>query len=272
MPNPDFWTVAPSALSAHAGANRATWNLRADSLASFTQRFDINANSGLTPASPEGALVPPGVHTLTWHVDGHAYTQRVTVRRDPRSPVTSLAIRAQYQLQQALTRGSHASFTIAQDVIALRAALSKTSSTTMAAIRAAPSLTLDTIIGTVRARGVPSFQEVNGAFVSQLMAQDYGDLSPTPALRAAYAASCLDLTHVVAKFDAVLDTALPSLNGRWRRTVLRPSRCPRGPRELGVPCRDGAGDLSAPHVQRLIDTVGGSALVTTSLRRHDSEA
>ena len=44
--------------------------------------FEINANPGLTPPSPEGPLALPGVYTLKLTVDGRSYTQTV------RSPTT----------------------------------------------------------------------------------------------------------------------------------------------------------------------------------------
>ena len=211
-PNPNFWTAPPFALSASAGGNRATWDLRADAPSSFTHSFEINANPGLTPASPEGAMVPPGAYTLTLHVDGRAYTQRLTVRHDPRSPASALALSAQYQLQQQITSGIATSFAAGRDAIALRAAVQTASGTSMTATRAALSATIDSIVGTVSPRGVANLKGLNGAFVSQLMAQDNADLSPTPAMRAAYAATCGELAQVLAKWDAVLVTTLPNLN------------------------------------------------------------
>ena len=104
----------------------------------------------------------------------------------------------------------------------------------MAATRATLSATLDSILGTVSARGVPSLQGVNGAFVSQLMAQDNADLAPTAAMRAAYGASCLDLTRVVAKWDAVLATALPSLNAALAKDGAAAVAVP--PRAARVAC------------------------------------
>ena len=61
-------------------------------------------------------------------------------------------------------------------------------------------------------RGVPNLKGLNGTFVSQLMAQDNADILPTPAMRAAYVATCAELASVIAKWDAVLSIAVPNLN------------------------------------------------------------
>src|SRR4029077_20931139 len=90
-------------LPAEAGGNRTNWDLRADAPLAFTHTFEINANPGLTPPSPQGPLVPPGVYTIRLTVDGESYTQRVTVVNDPRSPATTADVVAKYALQTKLT-------------------------------------------------------------------------------------------------------------------------------------------------------------------------
>ena len=98
-PNPDYWTEIPKPMPAEPGTNRVNWNLRYDSPPAFSHTWEINANPGETPASPEGPLVPPGVYTVKLTVDGKSYTQTVKVVNDPRSPASSNDIRAQYALQ-----------------------------------------------------------------------------------------------------------------------------------------------------------------------------
>src|ERR1043166_4715431 len=59
-PEPNFWIAPPFQRPAEAGGNRTNWDLRTDAPPAFTHTFEINANPGLTPAAPLGALVPPG--------------------------------------------------------------------------------------------------------------------------------------------------------------------------------------------------------------------
>ena len=78
-PHPNFWVAPPFALPRNAGENRTNWDLRYDAPHSLTHSFEINANPGLTPASPLGPVVLPGTYTLKLTVDGHSYTQTVNV-------------------------------------------------------------------------------------------------------------------------------------------------------------------------------------------------
>src|SRR5260370_8749668 len=94
-PEPNFWIAPPFRLPAEAGGNRTNWDLRADAPPAFTHIFEINANPGLTPPSPQGPLVPPGVYTLRLTVDGKSYTQRAPVGNDPRSPARTAEVAPQ---------------------------------------------------------------------------------------------------------------------------------------------------------------------------------
>ena len=51
-----------TALPAGLGMHRVNWDLRYDAPPAFTHSFEINANPGLTPASPEGGLAAPGTY------------------------------------------------------------------------------------------------------------------------------------------------------------------------------------------------------------------
>src|SRR5206468_9846975 len=122
-PEPDFWIATPQPLPTAVGTNRVNWDLRAEAPPAFTHTFEINANPGLTPPSPEGPLVPPGVYTLKLSVGGKAYTQALTVVNDPRSPARGADVRAQYDLQMKIVAGMRAAWEGYHQVAALRAAV-----------------------------------------------------------------------------------------------------------------------------------------------------
>ncbi len=109
-PHPNFWVETPKPLPTNVGDNRTNWDLRYDSPSSFTHSFEINANPGLTPASPEGPVAIPGTYTLKLTVDGKSYTQTVAIKPDPHSPATVAAIAAQHALQMKLVQGINASY------------------------------------------------------------------------------------------------------------------------------------------------------------------
>jgi hypothetical protein len=98
------------------------WDLRTDDPPAFSHSFEINANPGLTPPSPEGALVPPGAYTIRLTVDGKSYTQPLNVRNDPRSPATGLDVMSQFALQSRTMAAMRASWEGYQQVAVARTA------------------------------------------------------------------------------------------------------------------------------------------------------
>src|SRR5205809_6241712 len=117
-PEPNFWIATPEPLSTAAGTNRVNWDLRRDDPPAFVHSFEINANPGLTPPSPEGPLVPPGAYTVKLTVEGHSYMQPLTVQNDPRSPATAAEVRAQYDLQTKVVAGMRESWDAYRQVAA----------------------------------------------------------------------------------------------------------------------------------------------------------
>jgi hypothetical protein len=207
-PEPNFWIAPPFQLPAEAGGNRTNWDLRADAPVAFTHSFEINANPGLTPASPEGPLVPPGTYTLRLTVDGKTYDRAVTVVNDPRSPATVADVRAQYALQTRIVAAMQASWDGYQQVAAARAAATtdKALDSTLAAVGGDPTGGRGGGFGGFRPGGPPppTFTGVNGTLAGQLNGIETGDLAPTPAMQAAYAAACKDLAKAVMTFNAVV--------------------------------------------------------------------
>jgi hypothetical protein len=223
-PEPSFWLAPLSALPAEIGTNRANWDIRYDAPPAFSHSYEINANPGQTPPSPEGALAPPGTYTLKLTVDGQNYTQSVVVHNDPRSTATATEIRAQHALLMKLDGGMRTAWDGFHQVDALRAAV-KGVSTASAAAEVAAAITafdakLDSIAGSPTGRGgfrrgreaAPSFVSVSGEFVGQFNAQDNGDMAPTPGMLAAYANACADLRTVIAAWSTVSTRDLPALD------------------------------------------------------------
>ena len=225
-PEPNFWLATPQPLPAAAGTNRAIWNLRYDAPPAFSHSFEINANPGLTPASPEGPLALPGTYTVKLTVDGKSYTGSVTVTNDPRSPATPAALLAQHDLQMKIYDGMKETWDGQQQGAALEAALAADTASGVAqvadAARALYART-DSVAGNPASRPgfafffrggrlPPSFVTVNGNFGRQLNAQDNADMAPTPAMLADYAGACRDLAKTVTAWRAIREQGVPGLN------------------------------------------------------------
>jgi hypothetical protein len=227
-PEPTFWIFSPSPLPTDAGTNRVNWDLRADDPPAFSHSYEINANPGLTPPSPEGPLVAPGTYTVRLTVAGKSYTQPVTVVNDPRSPATVADVRAQAALQSKIVSAMQEAWDGYHRVAALRAPLAGDSSATAKA----RDSTLAGVGGNPDGRGgfggfggprpAPTFVGVNGNLGGQLNGLENGDMAPTPAMQAAFLAACTDLQSAVTRFNQAAPAAAMPVpvcaagNGRGR--------------------------------------------------------
>jgi hypothetical protein len=241
-PHPNFWVAPPFALPKNAGGNRTSWDLRFDPPHAFSHSFEINANPGLTPTSPLGPVVPPGAYTLKLTVDGKTYTQTVTVKPDPRSPATAAALAAQAAFQKKIYRGIEAAYEGHRLALALRDLTRSVASSDVASRASALAAQLDTLAGPDQGRGRgggrggagarPSFRSLNAALVSQLDAQDQGDMAPTSAALAAFGASCKELGNLAATWRRLSTTELAGINAILKQQGQNVITPPAGKLEL----------------------------------------
>jgi photosystem II stability/assembly factor-like uncharacterized protein len=229
-PHPNFWVKVEQPLPTDAGMHRVNWDLRYDAPPAFTHTFEINANPGETPASPEGALVPPGTYNVRLTANGKSQTQRVTVTNDPRSPVNLAALKA----QDALVRKLNALERLAWDAYhqtdttraQLRAMMASDSTSNAAKTIREYIAKLDTLggraptlTGGFAAGGFgggpnarPTLVQLVNRTLNQLGNFENGDFAPTPAMLAAYQSACSDLAKSIATWRAINGADLSALN------------------------------------------------------------
>ncbi|HVT38445.1 MAG TPA: hypothetical protein VHE78_05350 [Gemmatimonadaceae bacterium] len=239
-PHPNFWVAPPPSLPVAVGLNRTNWDLRLDAPPAASHTFEINANPGLTPTTPEGIMTPPGTYTFKLTVNGRSYLQKVTLTNDPRSPATNGDIRAQYALLRKINDAVKTAWDGYQQVEAMRAVVkARTPSDT--ASQAAKAIVefrakMDTVGGSEGGgaglgggrRPPPNFLALNARLVSQLNAQDNADQAPTEAMLAGYAAACRDLKSVAASWAAISAKELQGLNAALTRAGLPAVQGPVG--------------------------------------------
>jgi hypothetical protein len=236
-PVPNFWLALPLAMPTNPGTNRVNWDLRYDPPPAFTHSFEINANPGLTPTSPEGPLAVPGVYTLKLTVDGKSYTQRVTVKNDPRSPTKMADLRAQLDLQLKYYDGAKVSSDAYNQITTMRRSLAEYThgSAPSEIVTAATALDakLAALGGTTeRGRGgftggggtppPPTFVAINGTMGHELTAMDNGDIAPTEPMHKGFIAKCSDLKTAITSWKTINTTDLPAFNAILTRNNLKP--------------------------------------------------
>jgi hypothetical protein len=234
-PNASYWLARPQHLPTDIGTNRTNWDLRYEPPPAFLHTWEINANPGLTPTTPEGPLAAPGTYTLKLTVDSKSYTAKVIVTNDPRSPATVADVRAQLALQLQLIAAMRVAYDGYTQAAAVRARmdslLSKDSSSASGKAIAALRVRVDSLAGTIREdrfgsgdpRHLPTdFASLHGRLEDLFIAQENGDLAPTQGMRDVFATSCRDLNATVAKWRALSASAVPEVNAALSKAGKSP--------------------------------------------------
>ncbi|MEJ2187502.1 MAG: hypothetical protein P8Z36_16480, partial [Gemmatimonadota bacterium] len=241
-PEPDHWLRWPEPLPTNVGLNRVNWNLRYADPPAFKRTFDINANPHLTPPSPQGPLVLPGTYTARLMVDGHTYSQPVTVTNDPRSPAAAADLEAQHALEMKVYTGIREAWNGHRQAAALdsvvAAAIGRKPAGAVARAAKAFRARIQAVAGDTAAGGgepaggvnggppAPDFVQLTGALVQQLEMLETGDMAPTAATQAAFNYQCNRLGTVVAAWRTLNEKALPAFNRVLRRHHLGPVAVP----------------------------------------------
>ncbi|MHB1765976.1 MAG: WD40/YVTN/BNR-like repeat-containing protein [Gammaproteobacteria bacterium] len=102
---PAFWKAPINRLPDHAGLNRFVWHLRTRRPLALHYAFGGPGLLHNTPVSPQGPYVPPGIYRLILTVDGHHYTEPLTVRLDPNDHLDARGACIQYRWAARATNG-----------------------------------------------------------------------------------------------------------------------------------------------------------------------
>ncbi len=102
---PLYWARPFQPLKNEPGMQRFVWDLMYPNPPSDNYDLPISAIYRDTPWSPEGPAVLPGVYTLKLTVDGRSYSQKLTVRIDPRVTSSAAALKQQFDLSMQAYMG-----------------------------------------------------------------------------------------------------------------------------------------------------------------------
>jgi photosystem II stability/assembly factor-like uncharacterized protein len=99
---PLYWVRMPKALPAGAGMHRWVWDLHYSRPVSPRSEYPISAVPGDTPRVPQGPLALPGPYTAKLTVNGRAYSQSLTVKKDPRVKTPDDGLSQMFQMESRL--------------------------------------------------------------------------------------------------------------------------------------------------------------------------
>lgn len=238
-PIPDFWVEKREPLPVNSGMHRIAWNLRYDNPPAFSHSYEINANPGETPASPEGPLVLPGTYTVKLTVDGKSFTQTVTVKNDPRSPAKANELKAAADMQMRLLANLNEAWDAYQVVAKMREDVGLISQGSDNDDVTTAVENFDSKLSAVggsagRGRGFgggrpgagaprpPSFADVHGGALRLLNTLDGGDMAPNEPMAHAFDALIQDFAKVKDAWIAVNGKDLETLNAVLAKHNIKP--------------------------------------------------
>ncbi|MGH7650567.1 MAG: WD40/YVTN/BNR-like repeat-containing protein [Gemmatimonadaceae bacterium] len=209
---PTYWLRPPQQLSAAVGTHRFVWDLHYAPPKVLEHGYPISANYGDTPRYPLGPAVLPGNYTVRLDVDGKQFSQPLTVKMDPRAPISVAGLQLQHDI------GVRMNDAISRDFAALAAvrtqrALLKTQREGAKAGEIADSLTaLDSTLALVevgsRTGAVESLTRLNGELATVLDAVEGADMDPTTQIVAAASGLERELNAVLARWAEIRRTRI----------------------------------------------------------------
>ncbi|HEX3535057.1 MAG TPA: hypothetical protein VHT23_12650 [Gemmatimonadaceae bacterium] len=209
---PTYWVRPPQRLASGAGMHRFVWDLHYAPPKVLGHDYPISAIYGDTPRFPLGPAVLPGDYTVRLTVNGRSYSQPLSVKMDPRAPITAAGLKLQHDI------GVRMNDAISRDFVALgevrrQRALLKTQREGAKAGEVADSLVaLDTALGAIesgpRNGTAENLVRLNGELAGILDTVEGADMDPTAQTIAAAADLERSLASVLARWSEIQRTRL----------------------------------------------------------------
>ena len=99
---PRYWVRPPQPLPAAPGLHRFYWDMHIEPLKNVDAEYPMTAVFQKTAPQPTGPWVVPGDYSVVLTVGGKNFTQRLTVKMDPRVKASSADLAKQFELSKAL--------------------------------------------------------------------------------------------------------------------------------------------------------------------------
>jgi hypothetical protein len=123
LPYPSYWFRSPRILSAKAGMQRFVWDLHYPPPEGVPRSFPISAIYRDTPSVPLGPRALPGEYTVKLTVNGRSFTERLTVRMDPRVTTPPDGIAKMFEISIRSYEGARQAREAQEQIRKLRAQL-----------------------------------------------------------------------------------------------------------------------------------------------------
>ena len=212
---PTYWVRPPQQVASSSGTHRFVWDLHYPPPKVLGHDYPISAIYGDTPRYPLGPAVLPGEYTVRLTVGGRAYTQPLTVKMDPRAPITAAGLRLQHDIGVRMNDAISRDFAALGELRRQRVLLKSQREGAKAGQVADSLVALDSALAVIesgpRTGAAENLVRLNGELAGVLETVEGADMDPT--------------TQVVATAGD-LERSLASVLTRWtaiQRMRLRPN-------------------------------------------------
>ncbi|MGH8282515.1 MAG: hypothetical protein ACRESE_01550 [Gammaproteobacteria bacterium] len=223
------WITSPASLSTEPGAHRFVWDLRYARPHSLMYSYSIAAIYGEgTPIIPRGPLVLPGQYTVKLTVDGHSYSQPITVALDPRVHPAAGALEKQlnFALRIGKVMDATASAYASLDQLHTQLAGLRRQLAGKPAHKAllASVNNLDQQVEALRSKASHerNLAAINGALTNLATQVNDGDRAPPAAYREAFKRYAQYADKAMENWKRLQSHGIPALNAQLARQGMVP--------------------------------------------------
>jgi photosystem II stability/assembly factor-like uncharacterized protein len=203
---PRWWIRPQRVPSAEAGLHRFVWDLHWPAPAALEPSYPIAAVPHDTPQEPRGPWAPPGAYTARLTVEGATLTQPLQIEMDPRVKTPPEGLRQQFDLSFRVVQAMQQDFAALEELRALRATLTKSSTTPGAADLDRRLAELEGTKEEPRPwlrKQKPALVPWNTRLAELLAALQAADVAPTPQLAQAAEAAIRDVDQLGSRWAAL---------------------------------------------------------------------
>ena len=242
---PAYWIRPTQVLSGAPGFHRFVWDVHYAPPAGTSSQpgeYPISATPYDTPREPRGPWALPGQYTVRLTTGGHAYTQPLTIRMDPRVKTPAAALAQEHALAIALFDDIGRDSTVTAQVHALREQLRgvpiPASNRELGTAVGAYDALLAALAGQraggqhgggrrhLTAEGQPTLASSNGDLLTMLALLEAADAEPTTQAITAVHAAQSDFAGLLTRWSELRTKELAALNAKLRAAGLHPVSLP----------------------------------------------
>jgi len=225
---PLYWLRPFHTLSTESGMHRWVWDLHYSAPDSPRHEYPIAAIPADTPRYPLGPTALPGSYTARLTANGKSYTAPFMVKMDPRITISSAGLEKKFLLEvrlaSLLTQTSGALLQAGSMREPLQKLTQQATGPTLDAIQAFQNK-LAAILGASAGSAAPAPDAVTLARVNGQFGVLYGqvwqvDAEPTVAQIEGSVAAEHDASDAMQRWNALMTSDLPALNGALRSAKL----------------------------------------------------